>query len=149
MTRPEAEQFMIKPHHCGISVPDLEASIEWYRDMLGFCLESRVTIEAANAKIAFIRQGDFRIELFEVAGATPLPDCRREPNQDLATHGTKHIALEVSDLAGLMANLKRQGADVAIDVQPVENTIMAFIRDNSGILIELVQYTGSPSDDKQ
>ena len=148
MTMPTAEQFTIKPHHCGISIPDLEASIEWYRDMLGFSLESRVTIEAANAEIAFIKRGGFRIELFEVSGATPLPDCRREPNQDLATHGTKHIALEVSDLTGLMAYLKRQGVDVAIDVQPVENTIMAFIRDNSGILIELIQYIDSPSDGK-
>ena len=30
------ESFELKPHHLGISVPDLETSISWYHDMLGF-----------------------------------------------------------------------------------------------------------------
>ena len=28
--------FEIKPHHTGISVPNLEESIAWYQKMLGF-----------------------------------------------------------------------------------------------------------------
>lgn len=139
-----AEPFGLKPHHLGISVPNLEASVAWYRDMLGFSLDTYSAVEAANAKIAFMKRGDFRIELFEVEDAAPLPDYRLYPDRDIATHGTKHIAFEVEDLRGLMDSLKGRGVDVAMDIFPMEDTISAFIRDNSGVLIELLQYTNRP-----
>ena len=140
MNKLTTDIYKLRPHHCGISVPDLETSIAWYRDMLGFSVEKRLTLEEAHAKIAFMKHGDFCIELFEVAGATPMPESRRYPNQDIATHGTKHIAFEVQDLRKLMDTLKQRGVDVAMDVHVMEDTLMAFIRDNSGILIELIEY---------
>ena len=140
MAKVKTDSFELKPHHCGISVPDLEASIAWYRDLLGFSVEKRGTIDAANAKFAYMKHGDFCIELFEIAGATPMPEYRRYPNQDIATHGTKHIAFEVQDLRKLMDTLKQKGVDVAMDLFVMENTLVAFIRDNSGILIEFIEY---------
>jgi methylmalonyl-CoA/ethylmalonyl-CoA epimerase len=140
MTNSKADAFGLKPHHCGISVPDLEASIIWYHDMLGFSLEQRGFIESANAKIAFIKNGDFSIELFEVAGAESMPVSRRYPNQDIATHGTKHIAFEVQDIRKLIDTLKQKGVEVAMDIFKMENTLAAFIRDNSGVLIEFIEY---------
>jgi methylmalonyl-CoA/ethylmalonyl-CoA epimerase len=77
--------FELKFHHEGISVPDLEASISWYKAMLGFELERRDALPHAQAKVAFLRRGDLRIELFEVAGAAALPEDRRIPDQDLRT----------------------------------------------------------------
>lgn len=38
---PTNHPFEVRPHHCGLSVPDLEAAIAWYREMLGFSLEIR------------------------------------------------------------------------------------------------------------
>jgi catechol 2,3-dioxygenase-like lactoylglutathione lyase family enzyme len=35
--------------HGGVSVPDLEASIRWYRDVLGFEVEHRFEIPKARA----------------------------------------------------------------------------------------------------
>jgi methylmalonyl-CoA/ethylmalonyl-CoA epimerase len=129
----------LKPHHCGISVPDLEAAIVWYREMLGFSVKSRITVEALNAKIAFLKHGDFQIELFEVLGASPLPDERRYPNLDLRTHGTKHIAFVVQDLQSTVDGLKDRGVDIALDVTNTPDGKVAFIRDNAGILIEIMQ----------
>jgi len=139
MTNSTTNNFGLKPHHCGISVPDLEASIVWYRDMLGFSLKARMTLEAVGAKIAFMKHGDFQIELFEVPGAAPLPDDRRSPNMDLRTHGTKHIAFAVKDLKRVMNTLKERGVDIALDVMDMPDGKVAFIRDNSGILIELIE----------
>jgi methylmalonyl-CoA/ethylmalonyl-CoA epimerase len=135
--RKDAGGFTVKPHHCGISVPDLEAGIAWYREMLGFELQRRMTLDALGAKIAFLTNGQFRIELFEVNGAAPLPDDRRLPNTDLFTHGTKHIAFAVSDLDGAVKHLKFRGADIATDVMTMPDGKVAFVRDNAGILIEL------------
>jgi methylmalonyl-CoA/ethylmalonyl-CoA epimerase len=131
--------FNLKPHHCGISVPDLEASIAWYRDILGFSLKTRLTLEKADAKIAFMRYGDFQIELFEVQKANPLPDDRRYPNRDLLTHGTKHIAFKVENLEKIVNVLKERGVDIAMDVTKMPDGKTAFIRDNAGILIELLE----------
>lgn len=137
-TRNNGEVFL-KPLHVGISVPDMDASIAWYQQMLGFRLVSDKYFDQLPARIAFLELGDFSIELFEVPGAAPLPDDRRVPNLDIRTHGTKHVAYAVADLRGLMSQLKSKGVDVAMDVFPMEGDLVAFIRDNAGNLLELIQ----------
>lgn len=143
MTNPKLNDFEITPHHCGISVPDLEASIAWYRDMLGFSLVKKQTLDVVSAKIAFIKHGDFYIELFEIENANPLPEDRRQPNLDICTNGTKHMAFAVDNVHELIDTLKKRGVDIAMDVNMMEGKAMAFIRDNAGNLIEIVE-TGSP-----
>ena len=127
-----------RPHHLGISVPDLEASITWYESVLEFKLESQLNVDVIPAKIAFLKRGDFRIELFEVPGASSLPDDRRIPNLDLKTHGTKHLAFSVPDVDALVLELQSRGADIAMHIR-VHGKPTAFIRDNSGNLLEFVQ----------
>lgn len=143
MAKSKTATIKLMPHHCGISVPDLEASITWYRDMLDFSVAKRVTLDVVPAKIAFIKHGDFFIELFEVEGAAPLPEDRRHPNLDICTHGTKHLAFAVQDVHRFIDVLKQRGVDIAMDVNIIENKAMAFIRDNAGNLIEIVEV-GSP-----
>jgi len=143
MTKSETGAFQLIPHHCGISVPDLEASVAWYRDMLGFSVEKRLTLDVVSAKIAFMKHGDFSIELFQVEGAAPLREDRRYPDRDICTHGTKHIAFAVEDVHKFVDALKKRGVDIAMDVNVMESKAMAFIRDNAGNLIEIVEV-GSP-----
>ena len=140
---PKPPLFEVRPHHCAISVPDLEASVAWYRDMLGFSVELRTFMEHVPMKMAMLRHGDFRIELFEVPGAKPLPPDRRNVDDDVRTHGTKHLALGVQDVRAALAALKQRGVEVAMDVFQIENTCGCFIRDNSGNVIELLQWPGA------
>lgn len=143
MPKSKPGDFQIIPHHCGISVPDLEASITWYRDMLSFSVEKRLTLDVVPANIAFIKHGNFYIELFQIEGAAPLPEDRRYPDRDICTHGTKHLAFSVEDVYKFVNALKKRGVDIAMDVNMMENKAMAFIRDNTGNLIEIVE-AGSP-----
>ena len=124
-------------HHGGVSVPNLDESIEWYRSVLGFELETRVHLAHIPADIAFIRNGDMRMELFELAGATPLPESRRIPDEDLMTHGNKHVAFVVDDARQFAAELAQRGADV-VWVRDMPDGTAAFVRDNSGNLIEFL-----------
>lgn len=133
------EKPIVKPLHVGISVPDMDASIAWYEKMLDFKLVSDQYFDKLPARIAFLAHGDFSIELFEVEGAAALPEERRTPNLDIRTHGTKHVAYAVEDLRRLMEELKAKKVDVAMDVFPMEGDLVAFIRDNAGNLIELIQ----------
>lgn len=128
----------IRPHHLGVSVPDLEAAIDWYGRMLGFELESRVYIDLIPADVAFIHRDGFRVELFQLEGAAPLPEDRREPNRDLLTHGNKHICLGVQNTEAMVAQLREKGADIVFE-KTIQGTPMAFIRDCADNLIELIE----------
>ena len=131
--------MQLKPHHGGICVPDLEASIAWYRDMLGFSLEIVMDIPEGTGRLAFLKSGDFRVELFEVPGAAPLPDDRRYVERDIRTHGMKHISYLVRDVTRLVEDLRAKGADIVWDVREHGGMKAAFIRDNSGNLVELME----------
>jgi methylmalonyl-CoA/ethylmalonyl-CoA epimerase len=135
---PEA-MMDIKPDHAGISVGDLEASIAWYRDMLGFTLERTVEVPEDTGMVGILRHGDFLLELFCIPGASPLPDERRYPWTDMRTHGVKHIAYAVPDVEGLMISLKQKGVDVVWDTRVHDGDTCAFVRDNTGNLVEFVQ----------
>lgn len=129
----------LRPHHFGVSVPDLDSAMRWYERMLGFCPERQLCIDAIPARIAFLKRADgFRIELFEVPGAAPMAEDRRHPDQDLRTHGNKHMCFEVDSVAETLARLKEAGADIALAVN-VEGNPTAFVRDCAGSLIEFLQ----------
>ena len=128
----------LRAHHFGISVPDLDAAIGWYGRMLGFLLEERLFMAKIPARIAFVKRGDFRVEIFEVEGAAPLPEDRRVPNLDLKTHGNKHMCFEVPDVPAAIAALRAAGADIAFELT-VDGNPTAFVRDCAGNLIEFLQ----------
>jgi methylmalonyl-CoA/ethylmalonyl-CoA epimerase len=131
----------LKHHHGGLSVPDLESSIRWYAAVLDFELERRFEIAAIPAKVAMLRRGELRLELFEVPGAMPLPQERRQPNLDLKTHGNKHVAFAIRDLEGMEQELRSRGADIVF-VGRFEFGSNIFIRDNAGNLLEFVLEPG-------
>src|ERR1700689_482418 len=97
-------------HHGGVSVPDLEASIRWYREVLGFEVEHRYVIPKPLDKVAMLRRralrrarskgacwqrGALRMVLFEVENCKPLPGDRRVPAQHLQTHFCMHVCFVV------------------------------------------------------
>jgi methylmalonyl-CoA/ethylmalonyl-CoA epimerase len=125
-------------HHGGVSVPDLEAAIAWWRAVLGFEVAARFPIPAIPADVAMLVNGPLHIELFQVAGAKPLPDERRQPDTDVHTHGNKHVSFAVDDVREFAGELRRRGADI-VWVKEMKHGSNIFIRDNAGNLIEFVQ----------
>jgi len=125
-------------HHGGVSVPSLDAAIDWYGQVLGFAVEKRFYIEAARAQAAMVKKGALRFELFEVEGAAPLPEDRRSPPADLRTHGNKHLAFRVDDLDAFLAEMAAKGADIAFVVREAFGR-GCFLRDCAGNLIEFVE----------
>ena len=134
--------FDLSFHHIGISVANLEESIAWYKEMLGFEEVMRMdrgeTIE--NMIIGHIKRGNCYIELFQIEGAKPLPEYRRDPSEDLRVHGTVHFAFQVSDAAAAVKELKAKGAEVAMELVDTPGVAFAFIRDNAGNCFELIEY---------
>lgn len=126
-------------HHGGVSVPDLDAAIAWYRDVLGFEFQYKAQLPAVPCTFAIVKNGDLRMEIFEVPGAAALPEDRRVPDSDLRTHGNKHVSFAVDDVPAFGEALKKRGADIVwVKVFP-NGKANIFIRDLAGNLIEFVQ----------
>lgn len=125
-------------HHYGVSVGDLDRSIDWYGAVLGFAVERRFRLPIASSQAAMLRNGDLRVELFEIAGAAPLPRERREPHDDLRVIGNKHPAFQVEDLSRFLGAMRALDVDIAFTV-PAELGRACFIRDPDGNLIEFVE----------
>jgi methylmalonyl-CoA/ethylmalonyl-CoA epimerase len=136
-------ESVLKPLHLGVSVPDMEASIQWYHEVLGFKLERNTYLPALHAQVAFLRCDDFSIELFKHDEFQPLPEKRRNPNEDIKTVGNKHVAFSVNNIEKLKIKFKEKNVDFATDIFNVNKNKVFFIRDNSGNLIEFIQQTFS------
>ncbi len=125
-------------NHFAISVADLEETISWYSDIFGFTVMDRSVIPDAGIRVAHMQGKDFILEIFEAPGAAPLPEDRRFPNQDLMTHGNKHISFGVPDGHRAKEELTALGVEIAM-VAEVDGTYGVFIRDNTGNLIEIFE----------
>jgi len=75
-------------HHGGVSVPDLEDALRWYRDVLGFELEYRRPLPSVPCEMAMIRNGPLRMELFEVPVPSLPPKAARPPTRICAPSAT-------------------------------------------------------------
>lgn len=130
--------MIYKALHVGISVKNMEEALEWYRRNLDFELVKDDYVPPLKARICFIRNGDFELELFEYDEPKPIPEDRLTPNSDLQTVGTKHVAFQVPDMAALKEKFVANGVDIAHEVMMEGNNVM-FVRDCSGVLIEFIQ----------
>lgn len=124
--------------HTGISVLNMDEALVWYKENLDFDLVDDDYVEPLHARICFIKNGNYQIELFQYDHPKPLPAERRMPNDDLQTVGTKHVAFEVDNMAEMKDRLQKNYVEIAHEVMMEGNNVM-FIRDNSGVLIELIQ----------
>lgn len=125
-------------HHGAISVPSLAEATRWWQGILGFEIDQQIEIPAIPARIAMMKRGRLRVELFEVPGSAPLPPARASMHDDLQTQGHKHIAFAVPDLDAIVAEMAARGADIVTHRRAPWGAFL-FIRDNVGNLIEFCE----------
>lgn len=132
---------VVKVLHVGISVSDMERSLKWYKEVLGFGeLLKDDYVPPLGARICFIRGcGGYEIELFQYDQPKAIPSERLTPNSDLQTIGTKHAAFETDDMPALKAHFVACGVDIAHEVTMDGEAVM-FIRDPDGVLLEFIQH---------
>ncbi len=135
----EAVGFELAWDHVALSVPNITESIAWYEKMLGFT-EVRRGGQPTGQQTAAIRRGNITIELFQLPNAAALPDSRRNPSEDFRTHGVKHFGFAVTNLPAVLAELKAKGVKMAFEMRDNPGTAFAFISDNAGNAIELIEH---------
>ena len=134
------ENIEVLPHHCGMSVSDLDAAIDWFDKILGFKLDRREDFLAhLGVHLAFVRNGDFSIELFRHDDWQPASPERSVPNQDIRTLGTKHMCFQIADMDAMVAHLRANSVDVVRGPFEAPGSIACFIHGPDKVLIELIQ----------
>lgn len=132
--------MLTKLHHVAVLVPDLDAALAPFRDLLGLAVSRVETVGEQRVRVAFLPIGETRIELVE-----PL-------EKDGTLHrfvektgggGLHHLCFEVDDIAAALATLKARGARL-IDERPRaggHGMLVAFVHPSSTsrVLVELAQ----------
>jgi catechol 2,3-dioxygenase-like lactoylglutathione lyase family enzyme len=148
--------------HTAVCVPDVEAAVAWYRDVLGLTLLSppyRMEGDAitrdmgelvpppvvVKAAIMGIDETDRVIEVIEYPNA---PGHAKRPDAKVTDYGFTHIALLCDDVAATCIELVGKGVrflvDGIADVAGVRTTWIADPWDNVFILVEKVRRPDQP-----
>lgn len=134
--------------HTAISVPDIEGALAFYCGVLGFELEWRsgwakgskslddlVGFTDSAAKVAMVKLGGTRIEIFEFAGEAGRP---QDPDRPVSDHGITHIGLLVSGVEQEYERLAAAG--VRFNAPPADvggGSVCAYGRDPFGNFLEI------------
>ena len=128
-------------HHTGLSVPDLDRSLDWYCETFGFTRGFAFEIPQARMRGAFaVGPNGVAVELIERAGSLPGAQPADPPAAN-AVRGYNHICLAVADLDGTYLRVVAAGARAVWDprASPEPGVRMAYVADPDGNLIELIE----------
>jgi catechol 2,3-dioxygenase-like lactoylglutathione lyase family enzyme len=151
-------------NHIGHTVPDIDAAVEWYRDVLGFSVVAEPTeIPAGSGHFADLFGdivGEYEsVELahmeaadgtgFELFGydATPSGENARDPPADgnwQAPAGIHHFAVTHPDVEGLVARIEDEDGQAHSQVWqvfPDQDYELAYVRDPWGNFLEVYSHS--------
>ncbi len=125
--------------HVAIAVRDLEAAVDYYRDVFGAEVEHREVVESDGVEEALLRVAESYVQLLTPTRDTSPVHAYLEKRGE----GIHHVAYRVADCAEALQAVKDAGGRV-IDDQPrpgSRGTTVAFVHPKGafGTLIELVQ----------
>jgi len=145
--------------HINLVVSNLERSVRFYTELLGFkevrrahlegeWIESIIELKGVRANVVYIvaPAGEPRLELlcFDSPKGEAIP-----ANSIANTIGIRHIALRVKDIHATAKRLKEAGVQVigktvevptSVVTHDAGHKILCYFLDPDGILLELAEY---------
>lgn len=123
-----------KVNHIAVIASDIERSIAFYVDVLGFTIFRKVYREERDSwKVDLALDGEYLIELFT------FPDAPSRPSYPEAL-GLRHLAFSVDDIESSISELQAKGVKTEnIRVDPFTGCKCVFFADPDGLPIELVE----------
>lgn len=119
--------------HVAITVKDMDRSIEFYTQKLGFTITR--TSETPTMKIVFVGTGQVQLELFALKqdAAKPVPELQQDEI------GIKHIAFNVTDLDALIKEFREKGINFISEIRQAGTRRHIFFKDPDGTTLQLLQ----------
>ncbi|MBO6815496.1 MAG: methylmalonyl-CoA epimerase [Rhizobiaceae bacterium] len=128
-------------NHVAIAVPDLDAGVATYANVLGAKVSDRQELPEHGVTVVFVELPNTKIELLEVLGEnSPIaPFLERNP-----AGGIHHLCYEVDDIIAARDRLVSEGARVLGDGEPKTGAhgkpvLFLHPKDFCGTLTELEQ----------
>jgi catechol 2,3-dioxygenase-like lactoylglutathione lyase family enzyme len=120
--------------HVEIAPSDLEASIAFYTEVLGFQMKERIHIGAPMLKqVVYLTLGDTMLELLDFPDPAPVDHTVRV--------GYRIMALEVDNMEETLAYLATKGISPSVPPMDVGGgSLRGEIVDVDGLSIELRQW---------
>jgi glyoxylase I family protein len=117
--------------HVCFTVADLEASIKFYKDKLGF----------AHA-FDFINENGKRFGVYlHIGGRNFIELFEGKPDTSVKGYSYRHICLEVKDIKATAEHFRSLGVEVSEVKMGSDNSWQAWLTDPDGNRIELHEYT--------
>lgn len=142
---------IIATDHTGFTVANIERSLVFWRDVLGFELShrahhtgdlaSKVTgVPGAEISIAVLKSPGHRIELLEYHA----PPDRKHADLRPCDVGSAHVALTVDNLDGVINTIagsgwRAVGEPQVLKTGPNAGKLVIYVRDPDGTTIEFMQ----------
>ncbi|MDO8691982.1 MAG: methylmalonyl-CoA epimerase [Dehalococcoidia bacterium] len=127
-----------KIDHVGMAVKNLDATLAFYRDVLGIEAQSVEDYAPDSIRTAFLKVGDAAFEIMEPTS----PESPVAKFLEKRGEGMHHLSLEVDDLRAELKKLEAKGVAL-IDKVPRQGAhdTVAFVHPKStgGILVELTE----------
>lgn len=108
-----------------IIVKDMEESVRFYTEVMGFEIDSQFHPRPGIAITLMKGQGDALIEL--ISNPTDGP-------------GLYSLGLDVEDLNATVRELKSKGARITMEPVPITIGALAFMEDPNGVRLALIQH---------
>jgi methylmalonyl-CoA/ethylmalonyl-CoA epimerase len=127
--------------HVGVAVPDYDAALAFYRDVLGLRVVHEEVNEEQGVREAMLAVGDGDTRLQVLAPLTPESAIARF--LDRSGPGVQQVAYRVGDVEAVAAILRERGMRLLYD-SPRRGTAGSRInfvhpKDAGGVLVELVE----------
>lgn len=123
--------------HVGIAVGDLQASLGFFRDVLGLEVEPGEEVGSQQVRAHFLHMGPSSLELLEAMA----PESAIARFVERRGPGLHHVALRVEDIDAAIAYLASRGVRLidAVARPGAEGARVAFIHPSAahGVLVEL------------
>jgi lactoylglutathione lyase len=139
-----------RPSHLGLCVSDLDATMHFYCDGLGFSAAERFDLDDAmlpglgaslevpgSVAVAsqFIRLGDMAIELLHYSS----PTATGAPSTSRGQLGLTHLAFHVDDLESALARAIEHGGTLLESTRGSLGVELVFLADPDGTRVELME----------
>ena len=128
-------------NHVAIAVPDLDAGVKVYRDVLGARVSAPQPEPDHGVTVVFVELSNTKVELLEPLGANSPIAAFLERNP---AGGIHHICYEVDDIIAARDRLTAQGARILGSGEPKTGAhgkpvLFLHPKDFCGTLVELEQ----------
>lgn len=115
----------MKIKYATIIVNDMEESIKFYTEVMGFKIDSKYDLGPAGTITLLKGEGETMVEIIK----NPV----NEP-------GLYSIGMDVEDLNATVKDLKSKGAKITMEPTKITVGTLAFLEDPNGARIALIQH---------